>query len=244
MKGVSWGVIAASLLLSGCSEKAQVNYRITVEVDDNGVTRTGTGVWSVEMQSGGFPDKFTSRFRGEAIPVDLGEKGTLFVLIAGRSENGSPEAPGGLGIYGRHLFGDVARRNRGEPQKNVDPLSETREFSQIVGKSALLDCSDPPTEYTSCPFMVRFRDIRDPKTVEAVDPNNLGATFGQGVKLRPLKISISDESVTVGIAKQFVWWAAYSNRHFDGSSTSYQDLTNEDVRASLSDGYFSTEISK
>lgn len=232
---IKTSIVIGALALAGCSQKTQVNYLVTVEVDDNGVSRTGAGVWSVEMQDGGFPNQFTSQFVGETIPVDLGKKGTLFVLIAGRNENGQVLGGGGLGIYGRHLFGDIARRNRGEPEKHLDPLAETKDLATMIGKSAALDCANPPTRYTYCPFMVRFADERNPESVEAVDPNDLAATFGKGVRLNPIKVTITKAPVTVGIDKRLHWLGKFPEPRLDRA---YNGPTARTLSQQLSHGDF------
>jgi hypothetical protein len=71
---------------------------------------------------------------------------------------------------------------------------------------------------TSLPLLVRFRDLDDPKTVERVDPLDLGKSFGTGVKLQratleivpagtwPLNdYGITGEQITTGISERLKW---------------------------------------
>ena len=67
------------------------------------------------------------------------------------------------------------------------------------------------------PELVRFRDIRDPKTVELVDPNDLAKSFGAGVKLRRIMLTVVDGPVTVGIEQRLPWLVRYGNKMLDGS---------------------------
>jgi hypothetical protein len=60
-------------------------------------------------------------------------------------------------------------------------------------------------------MFVRFRDINDPNTVERVDPNNLAASFGPGVRLTRATIEITDAPVTTGIEKELEWLRAVAN---------------------------------
>jgi hypothetical protein len=227
--------MAACATLAGCSQKAEVNYRITVEVDDNGVTHTGSGVWNVKMEAGMFPNTYVSTFRGEAFPVELGTKGTMFVLIAERNDKGHVLSGGGMATYGRHLFGDVARYARGEAQTHLNPLEETREFAAQLGKTATLDCANLPKTSTFCPFMVRFRDVRDPLTVEAVDPINLAASFGPGVRLLPLKVTITEDEVTVGLATRLTWLGEFPESRLDPN---YKGSDKPNLSQQLSFGEF------
>lgn len=65
---------------------AYLRYRLTLNVDVDGVTRTGSGV--VEIPYSFAPDAFASLpgntfygdIRGSAITVDLGARGLLFVV--------------------------------------------------------------------------------------------------------------------------------------------------------------------
>jgi hypothetical protein len=49
---------------------------------------------------------------------------------------------------------------------------------------------------------VRFKDEKDPKTVEAVDPANLAASFGDGVRLKRVTIETTTDPVTTGIERR------------------------------------------
>jgi hypothetical protein len=54
-------------------------------------------------------------------------------------------------------------------------------------------------------MLVRFRDVRDPKTVEKVDPDDLAASFGPGVVLRRITVQLTDDPVTTGLADTLPW---------------------------------------
>jgi hypothetical protein len=47
--------------------------------------------------------------------------------------------------------------------------------------------------------------VKDPKTVMLVDPNDIGATLGPGVKWRQITLEITDEPVTEGIEMKLPW---------------------------------------
>jgi hypothetical protein len=64
---------------------------------------------------------------------------------------------------------------------------------------------DMPFKYL--PMFVRFRDLHDPATVEQVDPTDVAAGFGAGVKLERLRIEITDAAVTKNIEKVLPWLA-------------------------------------
>ncbi len=47
--------------------------------------------------------------------------------------------------------------------------------------------------------------LTTPKTVEEVDPNNLEASFGKGIKLVSATLQMTDEEVTTGVDKWLGW---------------------------------------
>jgi hypothetical protein len=49
---------------------------------------------------------------------------------------------------------------------------------------------------------VTFGDIKDPTSVARVDPDDLAASFGAGVKLKAITVEITDDAVTTGIEKR------------------------------------------
>jgi hypothetical protein len=156
-----------ALILSGCISVWTANFRLTVSVDDNGTVHTGTGVWRSRVIK-----MWSSKFYGQAIPVDMGPKGTLFVLIT--NQDGFE-----LSDYAVTLF-------------KTDDLK--------IGDTRIITCPD-----TRCPRMVRFTNERDPATVQAVDPTNLSASFGPGVSLRPITVTIVRNGPTKGLIKRLPW---------------------------------------
>ena len=49
------------------------------------------------------------------------------------------------------------------------------------------------------PLMVTFADVDDPTSVQRVDPDDLAATFGAGVRLKAVTLEIVDgKSITAG----------------------------------------------
>jgi hypothetical protein len=90
---------------------------------------------------------------------------------------------------GRYLFAILRRPNaiffsQRAPVKDVNELLGLREQREI-----------PPSEY---PLLLTFRKMGDPKSAERVDPNDLAASFGPGVRLKSMTIEVTDEPVTRG----------------------------------------------
>lgn len=55
------------------------------------------------------------------------------------------------------------------------------------------------------PMLVTFTDLSDPTSVAEVDPDDLAATFGKGVRLKRITVQITDDPVTTGIEERLGW---------------------------------------
>ncbi len=173
----------------------RVHARITIDVETPEGLKTGSSVHEVVFSLEPCPlcntsgPKFRRHVRGEAVAVDLGERGTLFALLNGGGGN-YPEADPVTPFILEKLFG-----------LKEDKDWRGAEAVRVLGRAS--GQADIPQNLL--PFMVRFRDLNDPKTVERVDPDNLAASFGPGVKLNKAMIEITRDSVTTRIGKRLTW---------------------------------------
>lgn len=60
-------------------------------------------------------------------------------------------------------------------------------------------------EQSGYPMLVTFGDLTDPTSVALVAPDNLAASFGEGVTLRRITVQMTDEDVTSGIGARLGW---------------------------------------
>ncbi len=182
-------IITVLLLLSlyGCYKVSMpsvtMRYKLTLTVDDNGKQYTGSSVVEVYRQD--TTKVFGSSFggygyavKGEAVAVDLGKKGILFVLLKG-DQTRNPE------YFGYSEPQAIALRAF---TKSGNVIDDMRYLNQYKPKTNL--------DFSLLPMLVRFRDINDPKTVELVEPDDLEKSFGSGVKLVSAEIEITDSSAT------------------------------------------------
>ena len=179
-------------------------YRMAVEVDTPEGLKTGSAVHEQivgksNVDVGELSGKRGIRTRGEAIAVDLPGGQTLFALIPD-----SQVAQAVLDPEWHNDWVESARRITSH-QTPSNPLTMT------PGRSAARLAK--PAGY---PLLVRFRDINDPKTIEEVDPNNLGASFGAGVHLRRITLQRTDDAVSKGIEKRLKWLSGYFDQSFSG----------------------------
>lgn len=56
------------------------------------------------------------------------------------------------------------------------------------------------------PILATFDDIMKPETVRVVDPKNLAAVFGEGVRLKTVTLEITDDAVTEGRVEALPFW--------------------------------------
>lgn len=179
-----------------------VRYRMTLQAEVDGRPVTGSGVievdydihpsWLVDLLGNTL---FEAHVKGEAIPLDLGPKGVLFATMAYRFRP-PPAVAGTIFDYTGVLFTQwPVFEKRGYTA--VDVLRTIRQIGALSGSR------DLPLDHT--PIFVRFRNISDPSTIEEVDPTNLSASFGPGVKLDRVTLTITHDPVTRGISKNLPW---------------------------------------
>jgi hypothetical protein len=195
-----------------------LRYRLTFEVETPEGLKTGSGVnmagYSAEPAMFGANPFHWGVWKGEAIPVDLGNRGTFYALLIGRDEiTGAPDA-------GRNQAEMVGRTLVPEAWTGNQSGGTVGKLYFASGKA------DVPASLI--PFLVRFRDEKDPKTVEAVDRSNLAASFGPGVALKRVWIEavsggvfpfnmmgITGTPVTTGIEKRLGWLGEFPEPNLD-----------------------------
>lgn len=188
-------VLALALSVAGCASwPRSARYRFTVEVEDNGRIVSGSAVQEercafndglIRMEEAGY----WCGVKGEAVVVDLGEKGLLFVLLT--ADPGRPR----VSYPPFELFGH-AHHN----QSDQEGLTPVKAFDLVAASRDTVTLDAVHT-----PMMVRFRDIDDPKSVELVDPEHLDASFGAGVRFLKATVAITSDAVTTGIEKRAPW---------------------------------------
>jgi hypothetical protein len=225
-------VSLAAISVAGCdlanttiTGKRLPNYRykLTVEVDTPAGVRIGSSVIEVIK-----PWRSGSRYRGQAVAVDLPEGEILFVLP--RSEK--------MGLWGAKAmipaFPEII--GTGDEEKDVTQLLSAARAMGRVPLPRRWQLSGPQDTMDHTPYFVRFRDISDPKSVEQVDPDNLGKSVGPGVRLNGIFIEITDEPVSTGIERKLPWLRKVRGKLLDGSEI----MTSNVLSNKLGAGDFST----
>lgn len=152
---------------------------------------------------------------GEAIPIDLGPRGVLFALMTPRNEDGTPSNTSPVSVP----FDAIYKRVKGD-------------WPRVMSRLRTLE-TPLALQPGEIPFLVRFRDLKDPKTVEAVDPQTLAASFGDGVRLKSVTLEFVSSGIwplylfgipgarlTTGIETWLPWLNQLGGRYLHGGSTS------------------------
>lgn len=165
-------------------------------------------------------------FYGEAVAVEVLPGQWLFALLQG---DGATGADGW--VYKAYDLGAVV----GSDGRRSHSLSLGKLFAQPLDVPV-------PLPADGLPLLVTFDDITKPETVQRVDPGNLAAVFGEGVRLKAVTLEMTDEAVTGGRVEgvlgwlEDVWPNTLDGQRFHTIRTEYP-LAN-----SLSANSFSTEI--
>jgi hypothetical protein len=202
----AWLALAA-LMLPACTAAEDApedrapdyRYRLTVEVETPEGVKTGSSVIEVRQSIGrtamdGFGEQVFLRIRGEAVAVDLPDGRTLYALL--------------------RSGGDVEWAARVIPLLSPDAGDENSldDFLLLEGKKELprkWTVQGPFNNASAYPMMVTFGDPADPTSVAQVDPDDLAAIFGEGVKLKRITVELTDDPVTTGIEERLGWLSEY-----------------------------------
>lgn len=139
---------------------------------------------------------------GEAVVVDLGQRGLLFALMDSEPHNEffatfNPNPAKQFGCPGNYSA-DASRYYKtlkGKPMK-------LGVRSRAGSDGYVPEYSKRPTDL---PDFVTFTDASKPETGQPVDPENLESSFGKDVKLQSVMLEITDESLTRHIHNVLPW---------------------------------------
>lgn len=216
------GLVAGgiSALLGGCGLLGGNSYRfkMTVEVETPQGLRTGSSVYEVIAHNltalTSEEAERSAGVRGEALMVDLPD-GPIFVLL--KTPDHSPYK--NLAQLSMAALDEEYQNDWVESVRRI-----ARSWSTLRGEVA----------YNDWPIIVRFRDIKDPTTVERVKPDTIG--------IKRIVIETTTDVITTGIDKRLGWIS-----RIDGSLTRRllsPDPTNPPFSAQITTQNFSTEISR
>lgn len=194
--GVLVGGALALLGACGVSGGDTYRFKMTVEVDTPVGLKSGSSVYEVEAKNvaaltpGGVG--LQMKVKGEALAVDLPGGRTLFALLKTVNAKGHND----LGYTSMVAL---------DPLFRWDYVESAERIASGVGLTS-------PAEVLpeNHPMLVTFKDMKDPASVERVDPDDLAASFGAGYRLKAITVQVTDEPVMVGIQKRLGWLKSHS----------------------------------
>jgi hypothetical protein len=209
------GVVAyaVSEAVNPASETYSWRYKMTIEIDTPEGVKSGSAVREVTVEF--LPNMYNpdepkrkSIIKGEAVAVDLGERGVLFALLKG--------------INGSHDHAKLITSWMFPKPAGVKRSSEY--YSELKSEETTLGVE-------KYPMLVMFKDIKDPKSI--VDlykvtqieagyevEDRFKELFGEGVKLRKISIEMTNEDVTNEINKKLIWLDKFKGNYLHGEFTS------------------------
>lgn len=195
-------------------------YKLIVEIDTPEGVKTGSSVREVNIRLEPRPLQPPKNYypkikvKGEAVVVDLGERGTVFA----RLQSGA--------------YMEVTQTIKGPDIYIKTPESAEFYSSLKHGIKADMESKNYPSMYT-------FTDLNDPLSVKLVKggrfsveaqkhlmEDNFEELFGEGVSLKSVSLEITDEPVTWGIEKRLPWLKGLKSNIDGSSSTSSRRLSN------------------
>jgi hypothetical protein len=183
------------------SHHAEVNYRLEVTREVDGEPLTGSVVQEyVANKSGGDGDIGAlgdSSAKGQALVMELpGDRPSLIVAMFINSPNVEHEGAGEP-IYDGFFTHTCDIRLQGSDYGDF-----LRRVNTFTGS-----CPVPPEDL---PLLLAIDDLDDPATLRAVDPANLEAVFGPGVRFIEATVSVTDTPLTTGIKDRLPWLSRLS----------------------------------
>lgn len=203
------GILAAAVALSltGCGmigSSISYRYRMTVEVDTPEGLKRGSSIIEVDTwHSRGLEGTHLDvRVTGDAVAVDLPGGDTLLALL----DRATEVADCGIIPPRRESAQAAAAAGHDDPNEWREEILDLKARPGIC-ELPRMGPSPFPTDgmVNQWPTLVHFRDLRDPHTLEPVDPDNPAATLGANVRIRRIIVQITNDAVTTGLEKRLPW---------------------------------------
>lgn len=185
-----FALILALVPLTGCEGYAW-RQKLTITIETPAGEVSGASVSEVSWRKHWIRTDgmgWDYELTGEAVVVEVTPGRYLFALLQGAGTTeymGSVAAASIAGRKGRVIDGTL-----------FDEVRDRRDRAAGV-------ITVPQYQY---PMLVTFADITDPASVELVDPADLAASFGPGVRLKSVVLEVTDEAVTEGVVEGKLAW--------------------------------------
>ncbi len=178
---VSLTIIAA--LLTACSPLSNIwewSQILTVKVHTPNGVQMGSAMTVIRVQERA--GAYAVSYSGEATAIHVGNERYLFALVDDSIRD-----------LALHTFKEDLGNRYSISKEGFETISGLRGIREV------------PKEYY--PRLVTFENMRDPKTIQYVDPSNLTEHFGAGVTLSEVTLQLSGAPCKEGeIVNLLGWW--------------------------------------
>lgn len=181
------------------------HYKMTVNVNTPEGLKSGYSVREVSnsaspiLKAVQLPEMGNpAKVRGEAVAVDLGERGVLFALLRGYYAADTDS------ILYHAIGGDttvegIKSLNARQRQPSSPVVLKDKNFYPML--ATFTDLNDPRTVTP----VITMKNIGEPGNVMDIDNDKFEELFGTGVSLHSITIELTDEPITWGIEKYLPW---------------------------------------
>jgi hypothetical protein len=173
-------------------------FRVTINVDDNGKPRSGTGIITVTYQNVDAllvnQKQWNVSARGPAPWVDLGPKGIIAAAIyAYYPANYEPLPYTGAALSFVAYYG----------AKHHDPkvsLANIKKISEATGAREL--------RFDQMPEFIWIPDVANPASAKLVPADKFSEIIGPGIQLSSVTIEITDDRADKSLYERLPWLSA------------------------------------
>jgi hypothetical protein len=210
-------VFCAAFLLCGCGGRtASYRYKLTLSLNTPDGVKTGYNVVELTYFDVSIPMRGTMHTtRGQGIYVDLGPGRRPLIALLDHIDRANEGCKDGVCQFAEWQE-DAPTWIIAKACLNAKEYREMNSAGGVVGGIDLIakECRKPiplTPSLSDLPELVTFNDVKDPKSVIAVDPADLSATLGPGVSWRSITIQTTGEPLTRDIDEHLPWVRGYKD---------------------------------
>lgn len=209
-----------ALVSIGCSSKppqATIRYRVTAIVEENGVQREGSAVWSTTLTRPFFSlvDQYGGKFSGDAVPISLSD-GAVMLIMLNRWSIKSPKKE--LTGYSPNvasvpffLFGKYA------DYRGDDKIELLVAISKMKNRVGHLVCDQPkPMAWLlpeqpkvqaayACFRIATVRKPNDKSTLALMDTSKIYFETNHKIKIKDIVVELTQDGVDRPLTKLLPW---------------------------------------
>jgi hypothetical protein len=198
------------------------HYRLTLEVEADGLVHTGSGVIEVVWRyrgTWGTPNLYDAWYdtvRGQAVAVDLGRRGLLLARLEDEGYfGGAPIEKVGQIVVGGAIAGTPPPA---DVENHIEDWLLDRAARRALGQLEGRRLAIPPNVM---PSLVWLPDARDPRSAVPVPNADSLGTLVADAHLRGAWIELTDDRVTTDLFERLPWLAQrYQSEKSSGRSES------------------------